>query len=316
MIQLRLLEHRLLRYAGITAGCLIASSSINLFLVPSHLLTGGATGIAMIVYYLTHLPIGAQTFAYNIPLLMAAWRLLGRGYTFDVIIGTAIFSFCLDITRPLNAYAPVNDYMLAAIFGGVFNGIGYGIVFRMNGSTGGFDIVGAIAKKFYSFNMGGVIFGFNCLVMLAAAFMFGVAPAMIVFNVLQPCWVAWAAMLIAVCGALRLARFNVDTRQSTTFTGLPIPGNAIFWIGASAWLAAHPATPAWLTLAVIVLVSWLMVSPLRMFSLKVHNLSPRENWAQLALIAGAVVLVCLLGIYGLAATIALYVALSIVKHEK
>ncbi|MBP3781160.1 MAG: YitT family protein [Selenomonas sp.] len=178
MIQLRLLEHRLLRYVGITVGCLIASSSINLFLVPSHLLTGGATGIAMIVYYLTHLPIGAQTFAYNIPLLIAAWRLLGKGYTCDVIIGTAIFSFCLDITRPLNAYAPVNEMMLAAIFGGVFNGIGYGIVFRMNGSTGGFDIVGAIAKKLYSFNMGGVIFAFNCLVMLAAAFMFGVAPAM------------------------------------------------------------------------------------------------------------------------------------------
>ena len=178
MIQLRLLEHRLLRYAGITLGCLIASCSINLFLVPSHLLTGGATGIAMIVYYLTHLPIGAQTFAYNIPLLWAAWRLLGKGYTCDVVIGTAIFSFCLDFTKPLNAFAPVNDYMLAAIFGGVFNGIGYGIVFRMNGSTGGFDIVGAIAKKFYSFNMGGVIFGFNCLVMLAAAFMFGVAPAM------------------------------------------------------------------------------------------------------------------------------------------
>ena len=178
MIQLRLLEHRLLRYAGITLGCLIASCSINLFLVPSHLLTGGATGIAMIVYYLTHLPIGAQTFAYNIPLLWAAWRLLGKGYTCDVIIGTAIFSFCLDFTKPLNDFAPVSDYMLAAIFGGVFNGIGYGIVFRMNGSTGGFDIVGAIAKKFYSFNMGGVIFGFNCLVMLAAAFMFGVAPAM------------------------------------------------------------------------------------------------------------------------------------------
>ena len=68
--------------------------------------------------------------------------------------------------------------MLAAIFGGVFNGIGYGLVFRMNGSTGGFDIVGAIIKKFYSFNMGGVIFSFNCLIMIAAAFLFGVAPAM------------------------------------------------------------------------------------------------------------------------------------------
>ena len=103
---------------------------------------------------------------------------MGKGYTFDVIVGTAIFSFFLDFTRPLNAYAPVNDIMLSAIFGGVFNGIGYGIVFRMNGSTGGFDIIGAIVKKYYSLNMGGVIFAFNCLIMAAAAFLFGVAPAM------------------------------------------------------------------------------------------------------------------------------------------
>ena len=146
MIQLKMLEHRLLRYLGITAGCLIASCSINLFLVPSHLLTGGATGIAIIVYYLAQFPIGLQTFLYNIPLLATAWKTLGKGYTCDILIGTAIFSFCLDITRFLNAYAPVNDVMLAAIFGGVFNGIGYGLVFRMNGSTGGFDIVGAIVK--------------------------------------------------------------------------------------------------------------------------------------------------------------------------
>ena len=178
MIQLKMLEHRLLRYLGITAGCLIASCSINLFLVPSHLLTGGATGIAIIVYYLAQLPIGLQTFLYNIPLLATAWKILGRGYTVDILIGTAIFSCCLDLTMFLNDFAPVNDVMLAAIFGGVFNGIGYGIVFRMNGSTGGFDIVGAIVKKYYSFNMGGVIFGFNCLIMVVAAFLFGVAPAM------------------------------------------------------------------------------------------------------------------------------------------
>lgn len=179
MIQLRMLEHKLLRYLGIAFGCFIASCSINLFLVPSHLLTGGATGIAIIVYYLAGLPIGLQTFLYNIPLLAAAWKTMGKAYTIDIIIGTAIFSTCLDATRFLNAYAPLNDVMLAAIFGGVFNGIGYGIVFRMNGSTGGFDIIGAIVKKYYSFNMGGVIFGFNCLIMLAAGFLFGVAPAML-----------------------------------------------------------------------------------------------------------------------------------------
>ena len=178
MILLRMVQHRLLRYLGITAGCLIASSSINLFLVPSHLLTGGATGIALIFYYLFGLPVGLQTLLYNVPLLLAAWRLMGKKYTFDVIVGTAIFSFCLDLMRFLNAYAPVSDYMLASIFGGVFNGLGYGLVFRMNGSTGGFDIIGAIAKKYWSYNMGGVIFGFNCMVMLVAAFLFGVAPAM------------------------------------------------------------------------------------------------------------------------------------------
>lgn len=179
MIQLRMLEHKLLRYLGIALGCFIASCSINLFLVPSHLLTGGATGIAIIFYYLAGLPIGLQTFLYNIPLLAAAWKTMGKVYTFDIIIGTAIFSACLDATKFLNAYASINDVMLAAIFGGVFNGIGYGIVFRMNGSTGGFDIIGAIVKKYYSLNMGGVIFGFNCLIMLVAAFLFGMAPAML-----------------------------------------------------------------------------------------------------------------------------------------
>ena len=171
-------RYRLLRYAGMMLGCLIASCSINLFLVPSHLLTGGVTGIAIIFYYLTDLPIGLQTFVYNLPLLFASYRTLGRAYTADVILGTVFFSLCLDATRFLNAYAPLHDFLLAAIFGGVFNGIGYGLVFRMNGSTGGFDIVAAIVKKYYSFNMGGVIFALNCVIMVVAGFLFGIAPAL------------------------------------------------------------------------------------------------------------------------------------------
>lgn len=171
-------KYQPLRYIGMTIGCLIASCSINLFIVPSHLLTGGATGIAIIVYYLTDLPIGIQTFIYNIPLLFASYKLLGKQYTIDIIVGTFIFASCLDAMKFLNAYAPVDDLMLAAIFGGVFNGIGYGIVFRMNGSTGGFDILGAIIKKYYSMNMGAAIFGFNCIVVSIAGIMFGIAPAM------------------------------------------------------------------------------------------------------------------------------------------
>ena len=166
------------RHCGVIIGCLIAACSINLFVVPSHLLTGGVTGIAMIVYYLADLPIGVQTFIYNVPLLVASYKLLGKDYTVDVVIGTVIFSICLDATKFLQAYAPVNDIMLASIYGGVFNGLGYGIVFRMNGSTGGFDILGAIVKKFYSMNMGSTIFAFNCCIVGVAGFLFGIQPAL------------------------------------------------------------------------------------------------------------------------------------------
>ena len=177
-LSIKMIENRCMRYAGITLGCFIASASINLFLVPSHLLTGGATGIAIIVYYLTGLPIGLQTLLYNIPILIASWKTMGREYTIDVVIGTVIFSVALDLLKFLNVYAPLSDSMLSAIFGGVFNGIGYGIVFRMNGSTGGFDVIGAIVKKYWSLSMGGAIFAFNCIIMCIAAFLFGIAPAM------------------------------------------------------------------------------------------------------------------------------------------
>ena len=167
-----------LKYLGIMAGCLVAASSINLFVVPSSLLTGGVTGIAIIFYFLTGLPIGAQTLAYNVPLLIASYKLLGKRYTLDVVIGTVMFSLALDATKFLGAYAPTDDLMLAAIYGGIFNGIGYGIVFRMNGSTGGFDILGAIFKKYYSMEIGSVIFGFNCFIVAIAGVLFNINSAM------------------------------------------------------------------------------------------------------------------------------------------
>lgn len=167
-----------LKYLGIMAGCLIAAASINTFVVPSSLLTGGVTGIAIIFYFLTGLPIGAQTLAYNVPLLIASYKLLGKKYTLDVVIGTIMFSFALDATKFMAAYTPTQDLMLASIYGGIFNGIGYGIVFRMNGSTGGFDILGAIFKKYYSMDIGSVIFGFNCLIVVVAGALFNVNSAM------------------------------------------------------------------------------------------------------------------------------------------
>ena len=171
-------RRRLLRSLGILFGCLLSASSINLFLIPNHLLSGGLAGIGIIVYFLTGLPVGAQILLYNVPLFLAAYKTLGPKYTGGVVFSTVLFSVGLDATHFLNGFAPVPDPMLAAIFGGVFNGLGYGLLFRLDGSSGGLDIVAAILRKFYSFNMGGVIFAFNCVIMAVSACMFGVMPAM------------------------------------------------------------------------------------------------------------------------------------------
>ena len=154
---------------------------------------------------------------------------------------------------------------------------------------------------------------------LADLVSFGLAPALVLYNMMlgQGCghW-ALVALLLPVFGAIRLARFNVDTNQTTTFTGLPIPANAIFWIGFTAWYVMHPV-PLWMVLALIVILAMLMVCPLRMFSLKMHNLtSLKQNWAQYLQVIATVAFVVLMGLPGLAAAIALYVLLSFIKKEQ
>ena len=166
------------RYLLITLGCLISTCSINLFLVPHQLLSGGISGIAIIFYYLVGLPIGVQILAMNLPLLYLAYKMFGKKYALDILFGIVIFSLLVDITSFLNHFNAVDDVMLAAIYGGVFTGIGYGLVFRSNSSTGGMDIVAAIVKTKYGFSVGFINFAVNCGLMVVASLLFGLKLAM------------------------------------------------------------------------------------------------------------------------------------------
>lgn len=146
---------------------------------------------------------------------------------------------------------------------------------------------------------------------------FGVAPAMIMFFLLREIsgcsWLPYVSLVIPVAGALRLARFNIDTRQTTSFIGLPIPANSIFWIGYAAMIAQTGVTNLALPYVfapVAVLESWLMLSPLKIFSLKFKNLSFKENWPRFLLIIFAIAAVAFFGVPGLLILILFYLALS------
>jgi len=144
---------------------------------------------------------------------------------------------------------------------------------------------------------------------------FGLAPAMLVFNLMVAetthSWLPWAALLLAVFGGLRLAKFNVDTRQTTSFIGLPIPSNAIFWIGFLAWTEVHGYPGDWAMLILICLFSWLMVSEIPMFSLKFKTWGFKENVRRYVILLAAVLFVITDGLAGFAWTIILYLLISL-----
>lgn len=149
---------------------------------------------------------------------------------------------------------------------------------------------------------------------LSDAVSFGLAPGMVLYNMLvqyEPeSGVAYIAMLIPVFGALRLAKFNVSTDQSTTFTGLPIPANAIFWIGFISWYANNTFLNPWFVVALIVVMSLLMVSSIPMFSLKLKNFNFKENYKVYFLVFAFFLFVFTSHLPGLSWTIIFYVLAS------
>jgi uncharacterized membrane-anchored protein YitT (DUF2179 family) len=166
------------RYLLILLGCLIGSLGFNIFLIPGHLMAGGLSGIAIVLYYLMGWPIGVQLIIYNLPILYLAWRVFGRQYLLDTIIGTVLFSVCVDMTSFVVDYALVHDVMLNAIFGGVLAGIGFGLLFRAGANSGGLDVVGAVVKKYYSFDIGTVVFVLNIVIVVINIALFDLETAL------------------------------------------------------------------------------------------------------------------------------------------
>ena len=115
---------------------------------------------------------------------------------------------------------------------------------------------------------------------LADDITFGLAPAMILFCYLKPMigWWALIALLIAAFSALRLAKFNIDERQTTSFIGLATPPNAIFWASLVCWLNSLevPTWTPWVLLAGCLISCYLLVSEIPFFSFKSANFGKRR----------------------------------------
>ncbi|NDW17464.1 CDP-diacylglycerol--serine O-phosphatidyltransferase [Dysgonomonas sp. 216] len=162
---------------------------------------------------------------------------------------------------------------------------------------------------------------------LADMVSFGVAPSLMVFNylsryaadltpltVINP-YIPYIAFILAVFSALRLAKFNVDERQTTSFIGLNTPSNALFWIsfiyGIQGSEVLSPTIMGYLIIALIFVFSFLMIAEIPMFSLKTKGFGIKGNELRYLLIVFIVAATILLGILGITLGVLFYIAISI-----
>jgi uncharacterized membrane-anchored protein YitT (DUF2179 family) len=146
---------------GILLGAFIISIAIQLVLVPVHLLTGGVSGIAIILNFLTGADIWLCYVALNIPIFIGGYKFVSKRFAFYSLIGMLGLTFFLAVGKHWQIDLGLDDLLLAGILGGVINGLGVGITLRSKGSTGGLDIVAVIISKYRGYKLGNIVFYVN-----------------------------------------------------------------------------------------------------------------------------------------------------------
>jgi uncharacterized membrane-anchored protein YitT (DUF2179 family) len=162
---------------SIILGALMWSVSINGILVHHKLLSGGVSGLALVIYYLMpRLSIGLMVFLMNIPIFVMGWTMIsGKFFAFS-LLGMASFSFFLTLTTWLKI--SVENPLLACLFAGVISGVGSGLIFRAGGSGGGTGIIAMVLNRRFSVRVGIVSFLLNSVPLVLGGFLIDLNAAL------------------------------------------------------------------------------------------------------------------------------------------
>jgi uncharacterized membrane-anchored protein YitT (DUF2179 family) len=160
----------------IALGSALCAVALNGILIPRQFLSGGFTGLSLIVHYLfPAFPVGTIYFLLNIPNFAFGWKYVGRRFFLYSGAGMVIFSAAI---QTIHISLPVYDYLLSALLAGVIVGVGSGIILKSLGSAGGTDILSVILLKLFSLRLGTTILAFNGIILLAAAVLFTLEMAL------------------------------------------------------------------------------------------------------------------------------------------
>lgn len=190
----------ILKYFLIIIGSAIYAAGFVFFMYPNSIIVGGVSGIAMIINYLTDLPVGIMTIVLNIPLFVIAWKYFGTGFIVSSLVGMTVSSVFVDLFTLLN-FSATDDMLLACVIGGVVKGVGLGIVYYASATTGGTDIIAKFIRlKFPYVNFGTMVLITDSVIVIAFA---------IIFNKFESALYAAIAMFV-VSKAVDLVLYGID----------------------------------------------------------------------------------------------------------
>lgn len=168
--QKRLLQ-KLTPILCVVVGNFLYALVVKVFLLPTGLVTGGTTGLAMVVNHLCGLPVSAFVLIFNVLMLLLGWWLLGRAFALSTIASSLLYPAFLEVIGWfLGDFVLTDDLLLNTIFFGLGIGISLGIVIRAGASTGGMDIPMLIMQKYLRIPVSVSMYVFDFLILLMQLF--------------------------------------------------------------------------------------------------------------------------------------------------
>ena len=161
-------------YTLIVLGAFIMASGFVLFITPHNIVPGGVYGISIVIHHFTGWPIGLTALAFDIPLTIIGIKILGPRFGIKTVVGfilTAVFVDSLTYFWGVKALVP-DDVLLSSVFGGVFIGLGLGLIFKSKATSGGSDIVAMIISKYTKLPLGHLMIYVDSIIVITGLFAF------------------------------------------------------------------------------------------------------------------------------------------------
>lgn len=170
-------------YITIVVGLALYALGWTGFLLPHEITTGGVTGIGALLFYANGIPVAVTYLSINLVLLFLSVKIIGWKFSLRTIFGVGTLTIFLTVAQQLiTKPILVDEPFMACVLGGVFAGVGIGIVFTANGSTGGTDIIAMIVNKYRNITLGRVIL-YSDLAIIASSYLIFHSLEKVVFGV-------------------------------------------------------------------------------------------------------------------------------------